>query len=613
MISIVSPWYFMLLLPGLAALLFVYRKYSSEQKIRLGTLMFLEKLEEKSVFRKKVRLPLRFFVELLLLALLIAALSGISIFQHQEIIAVVVDTSESMGHMDEVGKSRLESCIEQMKNRLAIESSAARYRLFTTAPTSREITSQPISREQVISALNQLEPVASEGELFSLGHQLGSGAEITKIITTSDRVLGFGKGAPTIYFENLEPRIETEDASNLAITSIQFLEKERRIEGEAKLFGGNTGSETLFTGTLSRIDITNGKRARWKNIESFSERMKEGVSHKFQIENVPVGAAYHLDLRIAGQSDSLEADSEAWIITERGLENKVAVYSPRPIDTLGLPEIPSLQFVEVSEDTPKNSEDNFRSLISYQQRHSRFIDSGLYILPVVEEPELAQLIRPAGKVLRTQANHPLLDYLDLQSLAFNEVIPLQVPEWGAPLIEVEAGVIAFAGIFERRPIVAFGFEIFPLDYGTTPVSSIFFLNAMKWLASSGDAVSRELNVRWPSEFADNELLFVSARDKEGVLLRSEPLPVHRGLLFSPNGDPVREQNFFAQAESNPSVSSDTMPTIEWDSDALFPLATEELGDGEHSTRTLLIWAAFLLLLCDCALVLFSRKYVMRGV
>lgn len=613
--TILSPWYLTLLIPALGALVFVYRKSRGEQKVRLGTLMFLEKLQEKVVFRRKLYLPLRFFVELLLLTVLIGALSGITVFHEQETIAIVIDPSESMGHVEYADESRFQRCLQALEERLAIEREDANYRLFVTAPFPQELTSDAISKSALVERLQSLSLVAAEGDFSVLGHLLSKLSELQKVIIASDLNVRFGGGSPEVQYESLNCRNDDESASNVAISAIEYRSEENEIVATVEMFSADPSQEHFIDATLSEVTLGSRVRAgKWQTVDRFSRSLSSRTSETIRLKNVSSDKVYYLNIRIAGKNDSLAADNDAWVLTVPQNRESVSVYSPYSVEILGLPPLPQFNFRTPQDSAPEEGKERKLFQISHKQQVSEFLHSGLYVLPVAGDAQ-REGIQTAGEVVRVADEHPLLDYLDVSALSFREVLPLNVPEWAAPIIEVEAGVIAFAGVVDNRPIVAFGFEIFPLEQEETPVSSIFFLNAMKWLESSAFQGSSALDSRWPEGYAGDELILVSERGAEGERFTSGILPPRRGVLFALNGDPVRAQNFFSVSESDPQMRLPLMPFVDVMKDqSEFTEGGAELRDRQEeglSTRRMLILFVLFLLALDSVLVVTLKKYTVR--
>lgn len=610
--TILSPWYLTLLIPALGALAFVYRKSGREKKVRLGTLMFLEKLQEKVVFRRKIHLPLRFFVELLLLTVLIGALSGITVFRDQETIAIVVDTSESMGHVEYGDESRLQRCLQAVEERLAIEQEDASYRLFTTAPLPQEITSGALSKSALIERIQSLSLVAAEGDFSVLGHALSKLPHLQKVIIASDVDVRFGGGSPEIQYESLNCRKDGEATSNVAISSLKYRPEDNEIVATVEMFSADRSDDRFVEGTLSEVSLgTRALQGEWQTVDRFSRSMSSGTSEMIRLKNVSSEKVYHLGIRLAGKNDSLASDNEAWVLTVPPVQKRVPVYSPQSIESLGLPPLPGFEFRTPRGDFPEQGGEMEFFQIAHRQEVPTFLRAGLYVLPVAGGTQRDKIQR-AGDVVRVADDHPLLDYLDVSALSFREVLPLTVPEWAAPIIEVEAGVIAFAGVINERPVVALGFEIFPLEQEETPVSSIFFLNAMKWLEASAFQGSGALDIRWPESYAGDELTLVSERRVAGERIPIGALPSRRGVLFSPSGEAVRAQNFFSVSESDAHMALPLMPFVNVTKEGFVSGEATVEGSkeqvGELSTRRLLILFVLLLLTLDAVFALTSKKY-----
>jgi hypothetical protein len=551
-------------------------------------------------------------VELLLLTVLIGALSVITVSHDRETIAIVVDTSESMGHVEYGEELRLQRCLKAVEERLAIEREDANYRLFTTAPLPQEITSGALSKGALIERLQSLSLVAAEGDFSVLGHALSKLPQLQKVIIASDVDVRFGGGSPEIQYESLNYSKDGEATSNVAISSIEYRPTDNEIVATVEMFSADRSEDRFVEGTLSEVSfVSRALPGAWQTVDRFSRSISSGASETIRLKNVSREKVYHLDIRQAGKNDSLVADNEAWVVTVPPIQKTISVHSPQSVEALELPPLPGFEFRTPGGNfvEQEGKADFFQ--IAHRQEVPTFLRAGLYVLPVAGGTQRDQIQR-AGEVVRVADDHPLLDYLDVSALSFREVLPLTVPEWAAPIIEVEAGVIAFAGVVNKRPVVALGFEIFPLEQEASPVSSIFFLNAMKWLEVSAFQGSGLLDIRWPETYTGDELTLVSERRVAGERVSIGTLPSRRGVLFSPSGEPVRAQNFFSVSESDSRMALPLMPFInvtkeEFESGEGTAEGSEEQA-RELSTRSLLILLALLLLALDGVFALTSKKY-----
>lgn len=597
MISVLAPWFFISLLPAGALLVWAYRSQGSGKRVTLGSLLLLEQLQEKVTFRQKFLPPIRFFVELVLFILLVMALSGVVLRSNTRTYALIVDNSEGTGHFIREGRTILDELKAHVPTWVTLgivpgSALTTNYRVVVTSPSIREVTAQPVSGGELKSVLEEISAVAGSDNLQEAIQVAAQFEGVEEILVLSDKNVELKEKHPSIRFESYSPDEREITLDNLAIESSTFRGVEQSLDIALRSFHSQhaEGVISLYQVVLEKSEVVRKPLRRAKFV------LEPGERTRVQFENVNRNGAYYAELTTP-DTDSLPSDNEIWITTETK-ERQVFVDSKKPLGELHLVSFPGLTYeIKKSTDTAFS--------IFYKSDVANIRAGGLYVLPLVRESERKALsVVEAGELVRSKEEHPVLDYVDLATLEFGEVVPLSVPDWAEPLIEVEAGVIAYVGLTSAGPVAVFGFELFPLDGSNTPTQTVLYLNAVKWLFRQVDGGARALIPgQVLREESDVDYRFVSSPKFKAETLMDGALPAHRGLLFK-NGNIVEAVHFYSADESGSALNKKVLLTMPF-----------KRAQGVHQAQYSIhfwLWLALLLFALDLFFNALVPRYAVRS-
>ncbi|MCI5065327.1 VWA domain-containing protein [bacterium] len=563
MISLLNPFLLFLALPITGLLIWAYRKKGDGKRFQFGSLFLLQQIQERSVIRRRFSPPPRFFVELLFLLLTVAALSGVMLRQEESVIVLLFDNSESMGVRRTSGESRLEEGRVLLTEWIADREQrggAPRYRVFSLAPQPRELSDLPLSASAARTVLSKLSPVAAE-EQIEAGLQIAArtlGGE--EVVLVSDRAAGevvFSEGR---RFHHLYVGSDTKSDSalpkNIALAGAEYLSSSEAIE--VRLYVSETTtpkfSEQEAIVTLSEVSEKDGSIVL-KDFRRNRFTFEQSGEHRFRFKNIRDAQSLHI--RVQYSHDLLAADNEMWL-SIRPHRQRIVLSAESSAEELGLllgggKEIrrsPLVLPLPPGEDGSVYISE--RRVVPLEREE---IPPGIHVLPLRKGDTVEEIlpVQAAGKLVRAQRGHPVLDYVDLQVTDFGQVSPLIVPEWGEPLLETEAGVIAYIGVPAEKPVVITGFQLFPLRGEATPFSTIFFLNAMKWITTYLPDERKEWRPGGPlpERFSARQALSFATSSDQALQQVGERLPLERSVLVSPARDDVEgEIHFFSPQESS---------------------------------------------------------------
>lgn len=84
-----------------------------------------------------------------------------------------------------------------------------------------------------------------------------------------------------------------------------------------------------------------------------------------------------------------------------------------------------------------------------------------------------------------RSEHSVFKYVDDYSFAMKKSKKLEVPNWGEGVLESKEGNLIFAGEFEKKRFMVFGFDLHNTDLVLKPVFPVIINNSLEWLLPMG--------------------------------------------------------------------------------------------------------------------------------
>lgn len=560
-LSFLLPWAFsgLLLVP---LLVWAYlRRRNRRQKI-ISSTFILAALPQRSSVRRRIKLPFRFFLELLALLLLIGAAAMPLWHDRAQRIAVVIDTSLSMGAAV-ADPSAQQSRLDQAKQRLTdwIENAEGHfvYTLFSSAPTLARVGDENLSPTSVQSVASGLSVSPSSDALETAIRQLAEDGQFDVLLVITDKI-----ARPSSYdvIDAAASRTETtalhvgEPVDNVFFEEASLEPASTASSPIAHLSIGNASANSQSVSVLFR---PLGEE-RQQQLTRLS--LKPNVSTKVSLPlPAPVSntRGFEFSLSANAAANAIVEDDRAWLLSGAARPGGVLVVTP-----ISSPEtriaLQKLQRLQVSYETPEEyaarspeSLQGYEAIIFHLSapRSASFVSS-LFVLPPANNaifPTKRELTN--AQVTSWQDDHPLTAYLKVPLLELSAATIFQPQLWAEPILSVSQGPIMLAGESRGVRFAAVGFELFPFVGAEVPVRTVLTLNILNWLTRSvqlGEGQRTGANIRlnaakdWQVTRPDGSTLSLQSKEGAGLTFPTTMPGVYRArsaaeqqpLLFAVN-------------------------------------------------------------------------------
>jgi hypothetical protein len=488
-------------------LILAYMRTRSKKPVLVSSTLILNTLKKRPVARSSIKLPLRFFFELLALLLLCFAATLPSI-KGEGRIAIVLDNSLSMGtRIDENSTtSRFEKAKEKALERISQLSSGSAVSVYTSSPTLKLQGQRHLSASQAKREVSGIELVLADDSLNSSLNELVDGALFDQVIVLSDRhplALKETEGkvdSPKQRITKIDFEQIGVPVSNYFIKSVSFrnegvLSNKESILVKASFSGVGQPRTTvnLFTVPLNNPDEESLKQLISTQEVGFTSQDQEVL---FQVPKRATSPLYRIEL---GDPSTLSKngnplDDIAWISQEAVSETRVLLVSPF-LDSpsqgaaphLGLSRIPSMRVNQISPEEygslDRDELARYSLIIFHQAAPTQAPEqpmllvlppSGNSLFPITEEID-------SPRVTSWTSEHPITTYLRVQLLSPGRSAVLDLPSWATSIINSEYGPLIAAGERGGVRVAASGMELLPFEGAATPSASVLTLNLLNWL------------------------------------------------------------------------------------------------------------------------------------
>ncbi|HXG50245.1 MAG TPA: BatA domain-containing protein [candidate division Zixibacteria bacterium] len=459
---------------ALPLLLVPYLVRRKPQSFVFSSLLLFEEIDPRSRPRPwgRLRLPPIFFLQLLLLVLLILALGEPVSTARPSKVALVFDNSASMQAL-EGSRTRFALAQEKARELLSAAGAPAAVDLYLWLPRLERWNERSLTAAEARREIGRLQP-------YDLPDLPVDHTE------TFDR-LAREHGYDRIYFFTDHPsrsqsgitRVVSvgEPKPNLAVTSFRLA---RASLGSPSLEA--TVELTNLSGREARVSLA--IKSGSSTLASRELRVEAGRAAQVGFEGLPHRPYYQAEIVT---SDALPLDNSRFAVPPRGKAMRVLAVSPRPQALASLRSIPGLELEIVPPErylqTPRS---DFAVEIFHFATPAGLPDNpALFVLPPEHNP-LASLGQPLGRVVVStwRDPHPLTRYVNFALFRppYARHVRPRMP--AVAVIESPEGPLAVAAEARTLRYLVLGFDPFPyLGRDNLPVS-IFTLNFLDWLAGS---------------------------------------------------------------------------------------------------------------------------------
>ena len=420
----------------------------------------------------RIHLPPVFFLQLLLLTLLILALSEPVFSVRPTRIAIVLDNSASMQALEE-GKTRLTLAQQKAESLTQELGSAGRVDIYTTTPRLQRVNAEPLATVQanrVIAGIKAYDladaPIDYDQSLGALAHEqnyqriylmtdhpAGSQGAITRVISV-------GKAQPNLAITAFDVR-----RSSIAAT---------RLEASATISNFSSRDEKL------RVAL----KANGTTLTSRDVNARAGNAATVMFEGFAAHPAYEVEIEGA---DALPLDNRRYAVAPASRNLRILAITPRPQAAASLKSIPGVTVDVVSPaDYGKAVRSDYGLEVFHFAAPATLPDNpSLFILP----PERNSIVESGAPVGTVQVSswrepHELTRYINFSLFRPTYARPLKPKTAGDIIIDSPNGPLAFALEHRGAHYLFLGFDPLPYLGRENLPMSIFTLNLLDWFLDS---------------------------------------------------------------------------------------------------------------------------------
>jgi Ca-activated chloride channel homolog len=426
----------------------------------------------------RLRLPPIFFLQLLLLTLLVLALGEPVFSVRAAKVAIVLDNSASMQTLEDQ-QTRFALAQERARGVLADLGATGQVDLYLTVPRLEKVRGVTLGTAEAAGIVGGLEPSDLADAPIDYQKTLSGLAKDQKY----DRVYLFTDHPALGQADILKVITVGQPRDNYAITSFNISHSSlvgSRLEGTAEVANYSTKD--------GRIRIV--LRAGGAVISSRELVVGAGKTASANFAGLPAHPYYEVEIEA---HDALPLDNRRFAVPPASQNFRILGISPRPQALSSLRSIPGVSLDLVA---PQDYEKTDRTgygleIFHYSTPAVLPVNAALYVLPPDNNP-FAGLDSPVSQpvVSSWRDPHPLTRYINFALFRPTFSRPLRPRVSGEIIIESPAGPLAFAT--ERQGVrqLVLGFDLFPyLGRENLPVS-VFTLNLLDWFVQGSGATGR---------------------------------------------------------------------------------------------------------------------------
>jgi hypothetical protein len=474
-LSFLSPLAFQLLY-ALPLLVVPYLLRKQEKEVIVPAIFLYQGLPSSS--RRKlwgrIQLTPLFFLQLLILLLLITAAARPFLHQPGGKVALVLDTSASMQARAPNGVGSIfDLAKQQAAQALDTIPASDHVNLFVNTPLPTPLSSPTDERGTVRTLLSASTvtdaPEPTDEVLSAFFSQLLGEQGFQRIFFFTDRPL-----TEPVNTKAVEVITLGGIRANVGITSFRLYRSPFAPE-EIDATATVTGVDTVNNFTLNIEDADSGQRLA-------SRSFTKGDASDCSFSRLPVTKAYRARLQV---EDGLALDNEAYAVLPSLHGISVLLVTPAPNVARSLGAIPNLKVERLTpqEYTPAKAAGFAFVLFHLTAPAALPPTNAAFFLPPEGNP-LFPLGKAAHHVQVTQwtAAHPLTSYVTFSLFSPVYAQALQPGGWRQTVIHATVGPIVQAGEQEGKRYVVTGFDVLPYLGKQNLPMSIFTLNLLGWLA-----------------------------------------------------------------------------------------------------------------------------------
>jgi hypothetical protein len=463
---------------ALPLLLLPYLIRRKPRRVMFSSLLLLMESGEAASSRAwgRIHLPWIFFLQLLLLALLIVALSEPVFSIHPTNVAIILDNSATMQAV-EAGKTRLS--LAKAKSRSVIDAVgvAGKIDLYVTTPRIAKLSAAPLSATQAVSAIEAIEAYDLGDPPLDYNHildQLAREHKYQRVYLFTDHpargqtatTRAISVGQPQANFAVLGFDVHRASLANIANGKLEasvevanFSSKDEKIKIVVK------GADRALANRELLV-------AAGKTVTASFDNLADQPFYQAEIEN----------------RDAFMLDNRRFAVLPAGRSLRILAVSPRPKEIASLKAIPGVDLDIIAPSAYGETDTSAYGLEVFHFATPAALPRNptLFILPP-QNDSLVDLAAPVTNI--TVSNwrepHTLTRYVNFSLFRPAYARPLKPQSAGETVIESANGPLAFA--VERQGVryLTLGFDPLPYLGRENLPMSIFTLNFLDWFSNAG--------------------------------------------------------------------------------------------------------------------------------
>ena len=496
------------LLGALPFLALAYLKKNPKNAVTVSTLLILEKLSrQRTLKRRRVKLPLRFFLELLALLLLALAVASPMSKPEAEHVAVILDSSLSMQATESNTKAtRFNLAVEKIRQWLSIQSIDTEYTLFSSAPNLEQRGKARLKSRELEQELGSILASNSSDSLGASVDELARSGKYNRVLVVSDKEFQainpttelfstLGKEVTSITAITVGSQTDNLYFSSVSVERAPELSSQRKLTATVAFSGqGEVSFRVLAKGSKSSVAFAQ------TNITLKSDSSTT-IEIPIPLENASENSfLLSLDGITQANKNSISVDDIAWASIERASSSKILLVSPTlPLDSdLGLESLLGFGVTRISEadfeSYSKEDLENYSLVVVHKSKFPKILSRPVFGIVPTDGAEAFSFAGVSENPLVTSwsENHPVMSYLKVPLLKPVQSIVFTPSFWLQQLVSAEDGPVVLAGETKGVRALISGFELLPFEGRKTPVVSIFTLNSFNWLLGGQELVTDAL-------------------------------------------------------------------------------------------------------------------------
>ena len=426
----------------------------------------------------RIHVPPIFFLQLLLLALLILALSEPVFSVRPTHVAIILDNSASMQALED-GRTRLALAQEKIGDMIAELGVGGKVDLYLTTPSLAKIETEPLTPGQALSLVKNIkaydlgDPPIDYDRVLS---QLARERDYERVYLFTDHPAG-GQTAAARVISVGRPQ------ANLAVTAFDV--------NRATLLNARMQASAVvanFSGKDEKTKIT--LKADGATLASRELAVPASRTATAIFEDVAERPSYEVEIEAR---DALALDNRRFAVAPRSRNLRILAVTPRPQAAASLKAIQGVTIDVISPaEYAKFERAGYGLEIFHFSAPAQLPKNpALFILP----PESSSWVNLGAPISNVQVSswrepHMLTRYVNFSLFRPTYARPLKPQSTGQVVIESPAGPLAFAVERPDARYLILGFDPLPyLGRDNLPMS-IFTLNFLDWFFASGGSRSQ---------------------------------------------------------------------------------------------------------------------------